>query len=141
GVRGYRGLPADAVHPGDLVRLAVPGVAAFEEPPRHAHHHGRREAIAGAPAQRPAVVQLLGRAVRVLTELDFRHRQQSRERHAHRAADDAFLGEAGIEYPRRAVLVLQPESRPMHAALGADILAEDQHARIERELYVEGAPD
>src|SRR5256885_5030840 len=43
-----------------------PGVAALEESARHAHHHRGGKAIVRAPAQRPAVVQLLGRGIRVL---------------------------------------------------------------------------
>ena len=35
------------------------------------------------------------------------HRQQPRERHADRAADDALLGQAGVEHARRAVFLLQ----------------------------------
>src|SRR5262249_51653324 len=70
GVRGDRNLPADAVYPGNLVGLAVPGITALEEAPGHAHDERCCEAIAGAPAQRPAIVQLLGGGIRVLAELD-----------------------------------------------------------------------
>ena len=56
------------------------------------------------------------------------------ERHADGAADDAFFGEAGVEHALDAELVLQAERHRVDAALRADILAEQEHARVELEL-------
>ena len=128
GVRRHRELPADRVQELDLVALAVPGIAALEESARHAHDHRRREAVGRAPADRAAVVQLLRRGLRVLAELDLGHRHEARERHADGAADDAFLRQAGVEDAILAEPFLQPERRRVHAALAADVLAENQHA-------------
>ena len=58
-----------------------------------------------------------------------------------RAADDAFLVEAGVEDPVVAVFVLQPERHRMDAALGTDVLAEHAHARIGAEFLVEHLAD
>ena len=60
-------------------------------------------------------------------------------RHADRPADDAFLGQAGVEDPAGSEFLLQPESRRVYAALAADILAEDQHSRVDRKLMLERA--
>ena len=140
-VRRHRHAPADAVHPRDLIGLAVPRIAALEESAGNAHHDGRGEAIVGAPAQRAAVIELLGGRLRVLAELDLGDGHEARERHADGAADDALLREAGIEHARRAVLVLQAERRAVHAALGPDVLAKHEQARIARELDIERAAD
>ncbi len=140
-VRRHRELPADRVQELDLVALAVPGIAALEESARHAHDHRRRETVHRAPADRAAVVQLLRRGLGVLAELDLRHRHEPGERHADGAADDAFLRQAGVEDAIFAEALLQPERRGMHAALAAHVLAEHQHARVDRELVLERAAD
>ncbi|MOA09846.1 hypothetical protein D3C78_1297020 [compost metagenome] len=123
----------------DLVGLAVPGVATLEEAAWNPHHHRRREAVGRAPAHGAAIVDLLDRRVRVLAELDFRHRHQAGQRHADRAADDAFLRQAGIEYPAFAVLVLQAQGHRVHATLGANVFTEYHHLRIARQFVVQGA--
>ena len=107
--------------------MAVPRVAAFEEAAGHAQHHRRGEAVVGAPAHRPAIVDLLGRRLGIFAELDFRDRHQPGQRHADRAADDPFLVERGVEHPLAPELVLQAERHRMDPALGADVLAEHQH--------------
>jgi hypothetical protein len=63
------------------------------------------------------------------------------ERHADGAADNAFFVEAGVEHAPDAELVLHAERDRMDAALGADILAEQQHARVDLEFAVERAAD
>ena len=83
-----------------------------------------------APAHRAAIVDLFGRRLRIFAKLDFGHGHQPRKRHADGAADDAFLVEAGVEHAVAPELLLQAERHGMNAALGADILAENQHARI-----------
>src|ERR1700749_849811 len=115
-------MPAYAVNPRDLVGLAVPGIAALEKPARHPHDHGCRKTVLSAPPHGAAIIELLRRRVGVLAELDFRHRQKPRERHADGAADDTFLGQAGIEHPLDTVLVLQTQRGTVHTALGAHIL-------------------
>ena len=61
GIRRHGHPPADAVHPGHFVRLAMPRITALEEPARHPNDERRGEAVAGAPAQSAAVIELLGR--------------------------------------------------------------------------------
>ncbi len=72
GIGRHRHLPAGIVDELHFVGLAVPGIAAFEEAARDAQHHRRREAVGGAPAHRPAIVDLLGRRLGIFAELDFR---------------------------------------------------------------------
>jgi hypothetical protein len=57
------------------------------------------------------------------------------------AADNAFLRQAGVEHPRRPVLLRQALRHPVDAAFGTDILSEDQHARVGAELLVERPAD
>ena len=109
GVGRRRHPPAGIVDELHLVGLAVPGIAALEEADRHAQHHRRGEAVVGAPAHRAAIVDLLERRLGIFAELDFGHRHQPGERHADGAADNAFLGEAGVEHALDAVLVLQAQ--------------------------------
>ena len=82
---------------------------------------------------------MLGGRIGVLAEVEFRDRHESRGSHADRAANDAFLGKTGVEHPVHAEAVLQPQRRRMHAALAAHVFAEDQHARIDRQLMLERA--
>ena len=55
-------------------------------------------------------------------------------RHPHRAADDAFLVQAGIEAARLAEAGLQAVGHAVHAAERAHILAEDQDGGVARHL-------
>jgi hypothetical protein len=110
-----------------------------EESARHAHDDRRRKPVVRAPAQAAAIVQLLGSRVRVLAELDLRDGRKARERHAYRAADDAFFRKARIEHARAAVLLLQPQRRAVHAAFGADVLTEHHELRIRGELHIQRA--
>ena len=119
----------------------MPRIAALEETAGHAKHHRRGEAVVGAPAHRAAIVDLLGRGLGIFAELDFRNRHQPGERHSDRAADDAFLVEAGIENPLAPELLLQAKRHRMDAALGPDVLAENEHAWVGLELLLEHATD
>ncbi len=133
--------PADTVHPGHLVRLAVPGVTALEEAAGHAHHDRRGAAVVSAPAHRAAVIQLLGGRIRILAELDFSHRQQARERQANRAANNSLFRQAGVEDAQRAVFLLQAQRSAVHPALGPDVFPENDHAGIGGQLRVQRAAD
>ena len=118
------------------------GIAAFEEADRHAQHHRRGEAVVGAPAHRPAIVDLLGRRLGIFAELDFRHRHQPGERHADRAADNALLVEAGVEHALD--VRTSPAARASRAwtpPFGPTSSPNTQHARIGVELLVERAAD
>src|SRR5438045_5402557 len=97
----------------DLVGHRMPRVTTLEEAAWHAQHHRRRETVVGAPAHRPAIVDLLGRRLGIFAELDFWDRHQAGERHADRTADNAFLVEAGVEYAVAAELVLKPKGDGM----------------------------
>src|SRR5277367_4421298 len=129
-VRRHGHTPAESMQPLDFVRLTVPRVATFEEAAGNAHHHRRSEPIHSTPAHGAAVIQLFGGRIRILAELNFRYRHQSRRGHTDGTADDAFLGEAGVEYSVHTELLLQSQRRRMHAALAADVFAEDQHSGL-----------
>ena len=113
----------------------------LKKPPGTRSTIGAAKRLCGAPAHRPAIVDLLGRRLGIFAELDFGHRHQPGERHADRAADDPFLVEAGVEHAVNAIFVLQAERHRMDPALGPDILAEHQHPRVGVELLVEHAAD
>ena len=119
----------------------MPRVAAFEEAAGDAQHHRRGEAVVGAPAHGPAIVDLLGRRLGIFAELDFGHRHQAGERHADRAADDPFLVERGVEHALSRHIFLEAERDCVDAALGPDVLAEHQDARIGFQFLVEHAAD
>src|ERR1035437_9136506 len=106
----------------------------------HASHDRRREPVGGAPAQRAAVVQLFGRGIGVLAELDLGHGHESRDRHSDGAPHDAFLGETRVEDARLPELLLESLRDEMDAALDADILAEHDDLRILRELAAQRSP-
>src|ERR1700733_15574644 len=90
-IRGHGDAPAEAVYPLHFVRLAVPGIAAFEESAGNPHHHRRRESIRRAPAHGAAVVELLGRRIRVFAELNLRYGHEPGGGHTHGPPDDALL--------------------------------------------------
>ena len=79
--------------------------------------------------------------VGIFAELDFRHRHKAGERHADGAADDAFFRQAGVEHPRLAEFLLQPQRHRMHAAFRPHVLAEDEHARIDVQFVLQRAAD
>src|SRR6185437_13406713 len=118
-----------------------PGIATLEKAARNPDDHRRREAVARAPAHGAAVIQLLGRRISVLAELDLRDGQQAREREADGTADDALLRETRIEDARLAVFLLQAEGRAVHASLGTHVFTEDHHPGVEAELDIERAAD
>ena len=108
---------------------------------RQADDDRRREPVGRAPPHRAAVVQLLVRRVGVLAKLDLGNGHQPADRHAHRAADDPFLGERRVKDARDAERLLQPFRDEMDAALHADILAKNQHARVHVQFALQRAPD
>ncbi len=129
------------MHELHFVRLRVPWIAALEEADRHTHDHRRGEAVGCAPAHRAAIVDLFAGGIGILAELNLRHRHQAGDRHADGATDNAFFGERGVEHALFAIFILQTERHTVHAALGADVFAEHEHARVHRKLVIEGAAD
>ena len=115
----------------------MPGIAAFEKAARHTKHHRCSEAVVGAPAHRPAVVDLLGRGLGIFAELDFGHRHQPGKSHADGAADNPLFVQAGVEHALVPELLLKAERHRVNSALRPDVLAEHQHARICFELLLE----
>src|ERR1043166_89552 len=104
------------------------------EPPGHADHDRRDEAVRRAPAQRATVVELFRCRIGVLAELNLRDRHESRDRHADGPPDDSLFGEAGVEHAIRAETLLKALGHEMHSAFHADVLAEDEHLAIALEL-------
>src|SRR6185295_463353 len=100
GVRGDRDLPSHRVSPDHFPTDAVPRIAAFRRVAAGEPYHDRRgPPVVGPPPHRAAVVELLGRRVGVLAELNLGDREQTGERHPDRPPDDALFGEARVEYP------------------------------------------
>ena len=140
GIGGHREAPPQAVYPLHFVRLAMPRIATFEKTAGNTHHHRGREAIRGTPAHGAAIIELLRRGVGVFAKLDLGHRHEARGGHAHGPADDAFLGQTGIEYTVRAELLLQSQRGGVHTTLAAHVLSEHQHARIDRKFVLQCPP-
>ncbi|MCY1519164.1 hypothetical protein D9M68_539090 [compost metagenome] len=134
-----RNLPARRVNELDFIGLAMPGVTAFEEPAWDTNDHRSSEAVVGTPTHGAAVVDLLNCWIGILAELDFRNRHQAGHCHTYRPADDPFLREAGIKHPAVAEFVLQAQGHCMHTTFRADVLTEDQNARIDLQLVLERA--
>ena len=66
-------------------------------------------------------------------ELDLAHRPEPAHREPDRGADDAGLGERGVEHALLAELGLQPLGDAEDAAERADVLAHQQHAVVRRQ--------
>src|ERR1700734_3201202 len=109
------------MHPLYFVGLTVPRITAFEKTAGDAHYHRCRESIHRSPTHCSAVVELLRGRIGIFSKLNLRHRHESCRRHADGPADDAFLGQTGVEHPPAAKFFLQSESRSMHAAFAAHI--------------------
>src|SRR5215218_3813693 len=119
----------------------MPGVAALEETAWDAKHHGGGETVVRPPAHRPAIVDLLGRGLGIFAKLDFGHGHEAGERHPDGPSDDAFFVEGGIKHSVAAKPLLQAKRHSMDAALGAHVLAEDEHPRIGLELLLKDPSD
>ncbi|CAM4385952.1 hypothetical protein NONI108955_24020 [Nocardia ninae] len=85
--------------------------------------------------------QLVGGIVHVGQVLDLGDRHETGERGAQRGAENALLVEQGVEDASLAELLLQTLGHAVHAALKADVLAEDQHVRIAGEQACQCAVD
>ncbi|MNT89105.1 hypothetical protein D3C72_2297750 [compost metagenome] len=73
---------------------------------------------------------MVDRGVDKAGELDLGHRLEPHCRHADRRADDAAFGQRRIHDARRAKARLQACGGAEHAAIDADILAQQQHIGI-----------
>ena len=102
GVRGHDDAQARDVRHEHGARLrVVDGAAADVAARRHADHDGRRERVAGAPAQvGELVVDLHVGRPDVVVELDLDDGLQPPHRHADRAPDDVGLRERRVEDAR-----------------------------------------
>src|SRR5262245_3009739 len=124
-----------------LVAQRMPRVTdILPEAARHSHHDGRAEAIRRPPAQRTAIVELLGGRIGILAKLDLSDGNEASDRHPHRPPDDALLGQTRVEDPSLAEPLLKSLGDEVHAALFPDVFPEHEELWIHRELVTQRAP-
>jgi hypothetical protein len=118
-----------------LAGYRVPGVAGLLPiADWNPDHQWRGKFARCPPADRSAVIELLGRRVGVFSELDLGDRQQTRERQPHRPANDSLLRERSVEHPPRPKPFLQSDGGPMDPALNPDVFTKDYGPRIPLQL-------
>src|SRR5438445_3992416 len=105
-----------------------------------------RDLAVVAPARALAVLSELGsdlvEALGAETQkLYLRHRHHPRQGETERRADDAGLGEWGVDHPSSAEALHQPARGPKDAAQLANIEPEHHHARVAFHLLGKGVVD
>ena len=92
----------------------------------------RREKLAAGAVAQPGKFRddLVEAGIDVVGELNFRDGTQPVDAHADSRADDAAFGNRGVDDPVLAVLALEAVRAAEHAAEVADILADDDDARV-----------
>src|ERR1041385_211892 len=88
---------------------------------RNTHNNRRGKLGKRAPADRTAIVDLLGGRIGILAELNFRYGTQTAHRHRNRATNDPLFIQRCVEHPRLAKLMLQIDRRTVYAALRTNI--------------------
>ena len=131
GVRGHDHLDPAHVREQCLGALRM-GLAAAD-----AAAAGRADRDRGGEVPRGAIAQprqlahdLIEPRIDVVGELDFRHGLEAVGSHTDGRADDAAFGNRRIQHALIAVLALQAFGGAEHPAEEADVLAEDDHARV-----------
>ncbi|MCY1236802.1 hypothetical protein D9M72_494750 [compost metagenome] len=98
---------------------------------RRAHHQRAAQPSARAvPHARGVVDDVVDGRIDKTGELDLGYGPQAHRRHADRRADDAAFGQRRIHDPRRAEARLQAGGGAEHAAVDADVLAQQQYVGI-----------
>ena len=102
---------------------------------RHADGDGAVEPAATAVAQpRHLTHDLVVRLRAEARELDLCDRHEARRGEAHARSDDRGLGDRRVEHARVAEPVEETVGDAEHAAVAADVLAEEDHAVVARHL-------
>ena len=114
-----------------LGALRVVEPAADPATVRRAHDHGTRVLTGRAPPHlRQLGDDLIERGVDEVDELDLRDRAHALERHPDRSADDPVLRERSVGDAVLPELGLQAFGDAEHAAVLADVFAEQDHVGI-----------
>ena len=85
--------------------------------------------------------EVVPRARDEVGELHLGDRAQAHQRRAGRAADDRGLGERRVDDAPRPELLLEPERHLERSAVHADVLAEDEDARVAPHLETQRVRD
>jgi hypothetical protein len=102
--------------------------------PGHAQHHRAGEAAAGAGAQARGVAdEVVDHRVHEAVELRFGHGLHALRRHADAEAGDRGFVQRRVEHALGAEALLQAGRGAEHAAVDADVLAQQQHALVVRD--------
>ncbi len=104
------------------------------------HRHGELTARAGAHAC-GVRADLVVRGTEEAVELDLGHRAQSSHREADRGADDAALGQRRVDDAVRAKALLETLGDAEDAAIGANVLAEQDDTVVLLHLLDQGEVD
>ena len=125
-----------------VVVVEVPAEALLVAVAGDAHDERVGELAVGEERQagRLAAQLVLG-VVQVGEVLDLRDRHQPGQAGAERQAEDRLLVEQCVEHPPAAGPALQTAGDAVHAALGADVLAEDEHGGVGGEQVAERPVD
>ena len=100
--------------------------------------HGRLLTADAAPVNRRQVVRsVLERVQQVVEVLDVADRPQATHRTAGGLAEDCRLSDAGVGQSQLAVLRLQALEHQVHVAQPPHVLADDEDARVAREVSLE----
>ena len=130
-VGAHDDLEAGGVREVGLVRLAVVLDRADAATDGDADDDRQADLAQGAGAHlRQLADDLVERRVDEAVELDLADRPVAAQRQADRRADDARLGERGVDDPVLAEVLLQPVGDPEDAAELADVLAHDEDLRV-----------
>ena len=147
GLPGVRGAgddePRDVAQHGEaVVVVEVPAEAALVGEPLHPHDERVAVGAAGEELQRGGLAaQLVLGVVQVREVLDLGHRQQARDARPQREAEHGLLVEQGVDHPGGAEPALQTPGHPVHAALAADVLPQQDDAGVGRRGVGERAVD
>ena len=131
-----------AQHGDAVVVVEVAAEAALVAVPGDAHDERVRVLPVGEEAQAGGLAaQLVLGVVEVREVLDLGDRHEAGHAGAERQPEDRLLVEQRVEHPLAAGPLLQPAGHAVHAALGADVLAEHEHPAVGAEQVAERPVD